>query len=585
MNDKNKKLTGAEVLLKSFSELGLDLLVGYTGGTIMPVLDKLEKFKNLKFITCRHEQGAGFIAQGYARASGKIAPLLVTSGPGITNTVTAVADAMLDSVPMLLVSGQVSQEVVGTDAFQEIDVLGIMYPITKYAVLPDKVDDISKIVARAVYIAHHGRKGPICIDLPKNLQFEITKNTSIPKKVSFPGLKECLKMDSNLESVKKSLELIKNSKKPVVLLGHGVIISNSKEEVLKFIEKIKAPTALTLHGLSAISANHELCLGMMGMHGEIEANRAIEESDLLIALGMRFDDRVTGKLSEYAKNAKVIHIEIDSSEVDKNVLTTVSINADLKKALIVLNSELENVEINLDERDKFLASIKINKKLSKKFYNHIFDKGVGNSGKLLMSHIIHKLSEFTRGEDNIVTDVGQHQMQVAKFYKFNKFNNWFSSGGLGTMGFGIPTAIGVKLARPNEEVWVVVGDGGIQMNIQELGTILQEKLNINILLLNNSFLGMVRQWQDLFFEKKRAETTMISPNFSCIAEAYGLGYRKVESVNEIGSALEWSKKEARATIVEFICDSDEVIYPMVPPGNTLSEMLENEDDAKKKLNI
>lgn len=585
MDNKNKKLTGAEVLLKAFSDSDINLLVGYTGGTIMPVLDKLEKFKNLKFITCRHEQGAGFIAQGYARASGKIAPLLVTSGPGITNTVTPVADAMMDSVPMLIVSGQVSQEVVGTDAFQEIDVLGMMYPITKYAILPDKVDEISDIVAKSLYIAQHGRKGPVCIDLPKNLQFETTKNINISKKINLLGFKEKIEVNGNLENIKKSLELIKNAKKPVVLLGHGAIISNARKEVLKFIEKIQAPTALTLHGLSAIPSNHELCLGMMGMHGEIEANRAIEESDLLIALGMRFDDRVTGKLSEYAKNAEVIHIEIDPSEVDKNVLTTVNIDSDLKKALKVLNFELEDANLNLDERTKFLTSIQNNKELSKKFYSHIFNKGIGNSGKLLMSNIIHKLSEFTKGDGNIVTDVGQHQMQTAKFYKFYKFNSWFSSGGLGTMGFGIPTAIGVKLARPNEEVWVVVGDGGIQMNIQELGTILQENLNINILLFNNSYLGMVRQWQDLFFDKKRTETTMISPKFLCIAEAYGLGYKKVESTDKIKEALEWSKKEKRATIVEFICDSEEIIYPMVAPGNTLSEMLENRDDAKKKLNI
>jgi len=582
MNNKNKKMVGSEVVLKSFSDLKIDFLVGYTGGTIMPVLDKLEKFKNLKFVTCRHEQGAGFIAQGYTRASGKIAPLLVTSGPGITNAVTPIADAMMDSVPMVIISGQVAQEVVGTDAFQETDVLGMMYPITKYAVLPDKADDIPVVIAEAIYIANHGRKGPVCIDLPKNLQFETVKKINVPKVLNLAGVKKCLEINSDSKNVKETLNLIKSAKKPVVLLGHGVIISNAKKEVLDFIEKIKAPTALTMHGLSAIPSNHELCLGMMGMHGEIEANRAIEEADLLIALGMRFDDRVTGKLSQYAKNAKVIHIEIDPSEIDKNVLSTVNINSDLKKALKILNKELKKVQINFETRKKFLEKVQKNKEISKSFYKNIFDKGVGDSGKLLMSKIVHELSEFTKGKDNIVTDVGQHQMQTAKFYKFNRFNNWFSSGGLGTMGFGIPTAIGVKFARPDEEVWVVVGDGGIQMNIQELGTILQENININIILLNNSFLGMVRQWQDLFFDKKRAETSMISPDFSCIAKAYDLGYKKVESVNDIKSALEWSKNTQKSTIIEFVCDTEEVIYPMVPPGNTLSNMIKSKEDVAKK---
>ncbi len=580
-----KKLTGAEVLLKSFCDLDIDLLVGYTGGTIMPVLDKLDKFKDLKFITCRHEQGAGFVAQGYARASGKVAPLLVTSGPGVTNTVTPIADALMDSVPMLVVSGQVSQEVVGSDAFQETDVLGIMYPITKYAILPDKVEDISNVVAKSLRIALDGRQGPVCIDLPKNLQFETTEIIDLPKTLDLPGLKAIPNISSESQCIKDAIKLIKEAKKPVVLIGHGVIISNSSDEVLEFIEKIKAPSALTMHGLSAIPSNHELCLGMMGMHGEIEANSAIEEADLIIALGMRFDDRVTGKLSEYAKNAKVIHIEIDPSEIDKNVLTSIGINADLKETLRVLNSELDKIEIDVSKRGKFLQKIRENKQLSNSFYEHIFEKGTGDSSRLLMSKIIHELSVFTEGKDNIVTDVGQHQMQTAKFYKFNRFNSWFSSGGLGTMGFGIPAGIGVKLARSDEEVWVIVGDGGVQMNIQELGTVLQEDLNINILLFNNSYLGMVRQWQDLFFEGRRAQTDMISPDFSSIAKAYGLSYRKVETVDDIITALKWSKEETKGTIVEFICEPDEIIYPMVPPGNTLSQMLKNHDDAQSKLNI
>ena len=446
------KLTGAEVLLKSFQDSGVELMLGYTGGTIMPVLDKIKDFPDMRFITCRNEQGAGFIAQGYTRAKGKIAPVLVTSGPGVTNTVTAVADAMMDSVPMLVVSGQVVQEAIGTDAFQETDVVGLMYPITKYAVLPDSVDEIAKTVGQMFYIAKHGRPGPTCIDLAKNLQFETTEKIYIPNKLDLPGLVTIQEVDSNSQSITEAISLIKKSKRPVVLLGHGAILSNAQKEIIDFIETTNTPTALTLHALSAIPFNHPLCLGMMGMHGEIQANKAIEDADLLIALGMRFDDRVTGKLSVYAKNAKVIHIEVDPSEIDKNVQTDIQINADLKDALQAINQNLKKEFPAPPVREEFFQEIESNKNLSQKYYSHIFEKGVGKSGKLLMSKIINDLSEYTQGQANIVTDVGQHQMQTAKFYQFNRFNTFFSSGGLGTMGFGIPTGIGVKLARPEEQV-------------------------------------------------------------------------------------------------------------------------------------
>ncbi len=582
-NKKQQELTGAEILLKSLEDSGVRLITGYTGGTVMPILDLLYKYPKIKFITTRSEQGAGFISQGYTRASGKIAPVIATSGPGVTNTITPVADANMDSVPMFVISGQVAQDVIGTDAFQETDVLGLMYPITKYAVLPDSTDEIAKIVGQLLFIAYNGRPGPVSIDIPKNLLFEKSKKITIPKTLGLNGVWKTPKVDKNNFNVISAVKEIKKARKPVVLLGHGVILANAEKEILEFIEKTKIPVASTMHGLSAIPSSSPQFLGMMGMHGELQANVAIEDADLLIALGMRFDDRVTGKLSEYAKNAKVIHIETDPSEIDKNVKVDVQINADLKNALQVINELIENEQFEIDKA--FLKKIEKNKKLSKKYYEHIFKKGVGKSGKLLMTRIVHELSEFTEGKDNIVTDVGQHQMQTAKFYNFQKFNSFFSSGGLGTMGFGLPAGIGVKLARPQEEVWVVVGDGGIQMNIQEFGTILQEQLKVNVLIFNNSFLGMVRQWQDLFFEKKYAETNMISPDFKMIAKAYGLKYKKVEKVEDIKKALNWSKKQKESTIVEFICDEQEIVYPMVPPGFQLKDMIENHKDAKKKLKI
>ncbi len=574
-----KQRTGAQILLQTLQDLDINLLVGYTGGAIMPTFDTLKEFPKLKFITARHEQGAGFIAQGYTRACRKLAPIMVTSGPGATNMVTPVADAMMDSVPLFMISGQVATPVIGSDAFQETDVSGLFYPITKYTLMPLEAGELAADVAKLHKIATTGRPGPVCLDIPKNVQTEKTDKTTPPKDLDLPGYQIYTKPDK--QQVKEAIKLISEAKRPVALVGHGVILGQCKNEILEFLEKNQIPAALTLHGLSSIPASHKSNLGMMGMHGEIEANKAIHKADLLIALGMRFDDRVTGKLEEYAKDAKVIHVEIDPSEINKNVRADVAIRADLKEALRSLNKESKQIKEN--SRKEWFAEIEKNKALTKKYYEHIFKMGTGKTGKLLMSRIIHELSDFTKGKDNVISDVGQHQMFTAKFYKFEKFNTWFNSGGLGTMGFGLPTAIGVKLARPKEEVWAVTGDGGFQMNIQELGTILQEKMNINILILNNSFLGMVKQWQNLFYNDNYAETALINPKFEKIAEAYGLAYRKVEKVEEILPALKWSKKETKPTIVEFITDIKENVFPMIPSGWKFDNMIENEDHALKIL--
>lgn len=581
----NKKtLTGAQVLLKSFQDSGINLLAGYIGGAIMPTFDEFKNFPSLRFITCRHEQGAGFLAQGYTRACGKLVPVLVTSGPGATNLITPVADTMMDSIPFLAITGQVATTVVGSDAFQESDVVGMMYPITKYAKMPISADEIAITVGQMIYIATHGRTGPVCIDLPKNVQTQETLNITIPADLDLPGVTGNQQIETQEDNINQAIQLIFSSKRPVALVGHGVILSGAEKEIKAFVEKTQIPVAFTLLGLSALSSSNPLSMGMMGMHGEVEANRAINEADLIIALGMRFDDRVTGKLDEYAKNAKVIHIEVDPSEINKNVRVDVALLADLKLALSELTKKipvLSNIQNNI--RQEWLARIEVNKRVSKKYYSKVFDHGYGQHGGLLMTRIVHELAQFTGGMDNIVTDVGQQQMQTAKFSKFERFNTWFTSGGLGTMGFGIPTAMGVKLARPKEEVWCVVGDGGIQMNIQELGTILQEGLNINILLFNNGHLGMVKQWQDMFHSQNFSQVTMISPNFEKLTEAYGVEYQKVEKVEEIIPALEWSKQQQKTTLVEFICDKQEIVYPMIPSGWSFEKMILNETHALEVL--
>ncbi len=578
-------MSGGSVLLKTLVDHGIELMTGYIGGAIMPTFDELPKFPQIRFITARHEQGAGFIAQGYTRACGKLMPVMVTSGPGATNLVTAVADAMMDSVAMLAITGQVGTKVIGTDAFQETDVIGLMYPITKYAEMPLTADELAESVAKAIFIAKNGRTGPVCLDIPKNVQLEHTDKITPPATLDLPGVPIVQPVSPQAAEIQQAIDLMAQAKRPVALVGHGAILSNAKEELKNFLEKTNIPASFTLHGLSALPASHPLNLGMMGMHGEIEANRAIQEADLLIALGMRFDDRVTGKLEEYAKNAKVIHIEIDPSEIHKNVPADVAIQGNLKDVLAVLTAGFTELtpEANAARTDWF-ATIEQNRQLSANYYQHIFQHGYGKSGRLLMSRIIHELSVYTQGQDNVVTDVGQHQMQAAKFYKFERFNTWFTSGGLGTMGFGLPAAIGVKLARPDEEVWCVVGDGGFQMNIQELGTILQEQLNINILVLNNGYLGMVRQWQDMFHNKNFVEVELTNPDFSQIAEAYGVAYRFVEKVEDILPALEWSKQEPKTTIVEFACDKHEIVYPMIPSGWTFDQMILNEEHALEILN-
>lgn len=568
-----KEATGKYILGKAMKDHGVKYVFGYTGGAIMPFFDELEQnFPEIKPIKVRNEQGAAFAAQGYARATGNVGFVMTTSGPGATNTVTGVADAMMDSVPIMVITGQVPTGVVGTDAFQESDMVGIMYPITKQATMVTSPDHMAQNFHELTEIATQGRPGPVLLDLPKDSQFGTSKNITFkPKKK-----REYYPTDpTSSATYQEAIDLINKAKRPVVFCGHGVILADAGAEFKEFVEKGNFPFAFTLHGISTVPSDHPLCLGMMGMHGTVAANRAIVESDLIISFGMRFDDRVTAKLSEYAKDAQIIHIEIDPSEIDKNVRTDIAINGDVKDVLSKFTPKIHKTS-----RPEWLGEISKNKQKWENFIEPVLDKGTGPNGELLMKTIINRISEITQGQDNIVADVGQNQMMAARFYNFQKFNSHFSSGGLGTMGFSLPTAIGVKIARPKERVWAICGDGGLQMNIQELGTILEYKLDIDIILLNNSVLGMVRQWQSLFFNKRYAGTTITNPDFMKIAEAYGIPSRQVTKVNEIDSAINWAMENKGPTLTEFVCDKDELILPMIPAGATFDEMIETNKDIK-----
>jgi acetolactate synthase-1/2/3 large subunit len=579
-------MTGKEKTLTSLKHHGVKYIFGYTGGAIMPIFDEMDQDNGLTFIMSRHEQGATFMAQGISRASRsaknpQTGVCISTSGPGAMNLTTGIADAHMDSVPIVAITGQVATGVIATDAFQESDVVGVMMPISKQTYMPLSADDVEPMMHEAFYVATTGRCGPVVIDIPKDVQkAEISSDYSFTPESYRPVLPGySYSPTPERAPLEQAIQLINNSERPLIFCGHGVIGSGSGSLLRKFAEKVNIPITFTLHGLSALPLDHPLSLGMMGMHGTVEANKAIMEADLLIAIGMRFDDRVTGKLSEYAANADVIHIEIDPSEIDKNVATTVAINADLKQCL---EAFLDDPMLTHKPRRRWFESISKHRKVMAKSLEKEIKKGVGDDGQLLMKTIISNLSDLTGGKDIIVPDVGQHQMMAARFYNYQTENSWFASGGAGTMGVSLPMAIGVKLARPKERVWSISGDGGFQMNMQELGTLMEHKIDIKILLLNNGYLGMVRQWQTLFFDGRYAGTPMISPNFGLIAEAYEIPYRKVDQPGDIQSALQAAIDSPGAMMIEFICDPTEVILPMIPAEGGFSDMIIKHPPVKKK---
>ena len=570
-------MTGKNLLLQTLKTKGVKYIFGYTGGAIMPIFDEMDKIGGFHFIMSRHEQGAAFMAQGMSRASlstttPQTGVCLTTSGPGAMNLTTGIADAYMDSIPMVAITGQVATGVIATDAFQESDVVGVMMPICKQTYMPLAADEIEMMVHEAFYVATTGRGGPVVIDIPKDVQ-----NQNVPEAYSFDAKAFCPYLPGffyhptpEREPLQRAIELINRSVRPMMFCGHGVINSNAGSLLQKFAEKVNIPIAFTLHGLSAMPADHNLSLGMMGMHGTVEANKAIMEADLLISFGMRFDDRVTGKLNEYAKNADVIHIEIDPSEIEKNVGTSVAINADVYRTLQVL---LDDPMLTYKPRRRWFERIEGFRQLMAEDLREEIEKGVGDDNGLLMKSIVHHLSQLTEGKDLIVPDVGQHQMMAARFYNYQTPNSWFASGGAGTMGASLPMAIGVKLARPTEQVWSISGDGGFQMNIQELGTIMEQQIDIKIIILNNGYLGMVRQWQTLFFDGRYAGTPMQSPDFGLIAEAYGVPYRKVETLEDVIPALQQAIDHKGAIVLEFICDPSEVILPMIPAEGGFGDMI------------
>lgn len=570
-------MTGKNLVLQTLKKKGVKYIFGYTGGAIMPIFDEMDKIGDFNFIMARHEQGAAFMAQGISRASlstntPQIGVCLTTSGPGAMNLATGIADAYMDSVPLVAITGQVATGVIATDAFQESDVVGVMMPICKQTYMPLSADDIELMVHEAFYVATTGRGGPVVLDIPKDVQdqkvsddYSFDANTFRPY---LPGF--FYHPTPEREPLQRAIQLINRSERPIMFCGHGIINSNAGKLLQKFAEKVNIPIAFTLHGLSALPSDHRLSLGMMGMHGTVEANKAIIEADLLISFGMRFDDRVTGKLNEYARNADVIHVEIDPSEIDKNVGTTVAINADVYRTLHVL---VNDPMLTYKPRRRWFESIAGFRQVMAEDLKEEIDSGVGENNRLLMKSIVHNLSQLSGGKDLIVPDVGQHQMMAARFYSYQTENSWFASGGAGTMGASLPMAIGVKMARPDERVWSINGDGGFQMNIQELGTIMEHQIDIKILIFNNGHLGMVRQWQTLFFDRRYAGTPMKSPDYGLIAQAYGIPYRKVEKTEEIIPALQYAIDNQGAIVLEFICDPSEVILPMVPAGGGFEDMI------------
>ena len=570
-------MKGKELALKALLDKGVKYIFGYTGGAIMPIFDEMEKQQVFTFIMSRHEQGAVFMAQGISRASistsnPRVGVCMATSGPGAMNLVTGIADAMMDSVPVLSITGQVPSGVIATDAFQESDVVGVMMPLTKQTYMPLSVNDIEETIHEAMYVAATGRGGPVVVDIPKDIQnddtdsdYQFDPNTYEP---DLPGFFYSPVPDREL--LRKAVGLINRSERPIILCGHGVINSNAGQNLTKLAEKAQIPIAFTLHGLSALPVDHSLSVGMVGMHGTVEANRALLNSDLIIAFGMRFDDRVTGNLDTFGINAKVIHVEIDPSEIDKNVKTTVAINADVNQALTLLATDPELIAKPKPQWFEKLNSYRA--EIADEINSEI-EKGVGQGGQLLMKTIVKKLSNVTRGKDLIVSDVGQHQMILARFYNFQTTNSWFNSGGAGTMGCALPMAVGVKLARPDEQVWSISGDGGFQMNIQELGAIMEHEIDIKILLFNNGYLGMVRQWQTMFYDGRFAGTPMKNPEFGAIAGAYKIPYQCVSQPGQIEAALETAAEHKGAYMVEFLCDPSEIVLPMVPAGGGIADMI------------
>lgn len=556
-------MSGAQAVVQALIDEGTDLLFGYPGGAIMPVYDALYDVEDrLNHVLTRHEQGATHAAQGYARATGKVGVCMATSGPGATNLITGIADAQIDSTPLVCITGQVHSHLLGTDAFQETDVVGISMPVTKWNFQVTKAEEIPMAIAKAFYIARSGRPGPVLVDITKDAQFEQLEYSQY----SFKGLRSYQpKSRLNMQKVAEAAELINAAKKPFVLFGQGVLLSQAEEAFKAFIEKAGIPSAWTIMGASALDSDHYLNVGMLGMHGNYAPNKLTNECDVLIAVGMRFDDRVTGDLSRYAKQAKVVHLEIDPAEIDKNVKTDVAVLGDAKEALLALTGLVDE-----NKHESWLAEFR--KLEQEEFAMVVKDELTPSSKELTMGEVMRTINQCTDGQAIVVTDVGQHQMIACRYAKFKQSKSLITSGGLGTMGFCLPAAIGAKMGHPNREVVAVIGDGGFQMTIQELGTIFQSKTPVKIVVLNNEFLGMVRQWQDLFFDKRYASTTMVNPDFQTIVKGYHIQTREVRERSELESAVKEMLNSTESFFLEVKVGREKNVFPMVPTGASVSEI-------------
>jgi acetolactate synthase I/II/III large subunit len=555
------KVTGAEIFWRCLEYQKVKVVFGYPGGTTLPIYDALVE-SPVHHVLTRHEQGAAHMADGYARASGEVGVALATSGPGATNLITGITNAQMDSVPVVFFTGQVVSHLIGYDAFQETDVTGITLPITKHNYLITDPHDIAPAIKEAFFIAASGRPGPVLVDISKDAQMAEIDWEYDDSPVQIPGYRPDLSpLPADLEAAR---EMIQSAKRPVILAGHGILISGAMPEVLEFAERTQTPVACTLLGISAFPGSHPLSLGMPGMHGEAWVNQTIQEADLVLAFGMRFDDRVTGNLKQFAPKARKIHIDIDPSEINKNVPADIALVGDLKETLQKLLPSIKPVQ-----HDEWLDTIQ-----SWKGDSAVHDiQNLPDNGHLYAAHVINDLWRETKGEALVVSDVGQNQMWAAQYYRHEKPFTYFTSGGLGTMGFGLPGAIGVKFARPEEEVWAIAGDGGFQMTQAELSTLAQEKLKLNIAILNNGYLGMVRQWQEFFYDKRYSATPMVGPDFVKIAEAHGLTGIRVTRREDVVDAIRQARQAIGTVLIDFRVEKEDSVYPMVPSGAAIDKMI------------